>query len=104
MDQLTEAGTGEGPLSFADRLCLVLARDEGYVCVTNDRRLRSECSRMSVAVLWGLELMVELVRRKHLSARTATETARAIHASNPQHISASVIMRFEEKVRSLSSE
>lgn len=41
LEQLLEAGAGGGGLSFQDWMCLILARDNGWVCVTNDGRLRS---------------------------------------------------------------
>jgi len=34
--QLTEAAQRGGPLSFEDKLCLVLARDHGWACLSND--------------------------------------------------------------------
>jgi hypothetical protein len=43
LEQLTEAGAGTGRLSFEDRVCLILARDNGWTCVSNDGRLRREC-------------------------------------------------------------
>src|SRR5687768_9406067 len=39
-------------LSFHDHLCLLLARDNGWTCVTNDKRLRRECAAEEVPVLW----------------------------------------------------
>lgn len=102
LEQLIEAGSQRGPLSFPDRLCLILARDQGYVCVSNDRRLRKECSAKGIGVLWGLELMVELVRRNRLQANKALRISRAIHESNPRHISTGVIARFEQRILRLN--
>lgn len=45
LEQLLEAGAERGRLSFEDRLCLVVARDAGWLCVTNDRRLRPHVAR-----------------------------------------------------------
>jgi hypothetical protein len=50
LEQLTEAGAGTGRLSFEDRVCLILARDNGWTCVSNDGRLRRECEAAGVAV------------------------------------------------------
>lgn len=96
--QLLEAGESRGALSFEDRLCLILARDEGWTCVTNDRRLRTECSSEGVSVLWGLQLMIELVKTGRLRAGRAIAIAKSIQASNPQHITAGIVRRFERKV------
>ncbi len=40
----TEAAVRRAGLSFHDHLCLLLARDNGWTCVTNDGRLRRECA------------------------------------------------------------
>jgi hypothetical protein len=80
-------------------VCLILARDHGWTCVTNDRRLRSECDAHQVAVRWGLELMVELVDLGAMSAEAAVETAVAIAAVN-QRLSPAVVNRFRERVGS----
>jgi len=42
-EQLIEAGQRRSGLSFADHLCLILAYDNGWTCVTNDKGLRSQC-------------------------------------------------------------
>lgn len=102
LEQILEAGQAHGPLSFADRLCLALARDGSFVRVTNDRRLRKECAQKGVGVLWGLELMVELVKLQRLRQATAIRVARSIQASNPLHITEAIVARFERKVLSLS--
>lgn len=102
LDQLLEAASGRGPLSFEDRLCLAVARDEGAFCVTNDRRLRSECARCGVEVRWGLELMLELVEHGHLSARRAVRVARTIHEENPFHITTAIVARFEARIREIT--
>ena len=58
-----EAATHAGGLSFQDRVCLLLARENGWTCVSNDRHLRKACTRDGVEILW-----VGLIRfRRHLS-------------------------------------
>lgn len=100
-DQLLEAGAGRGRLSFSDRLCLILARDRSWTCVTNDRALRKACGEISIPVLWGLELMLELVSLRRLTAEAALDVAAAIHRSNPRHITPEILERFERKVSQL---
>lgn len=100
--QLLEAGRGGGRLSFIDRLCLILARDGGWTCVTNDGALRKACGAASVSVLWGLELMTGLVAQGRLTPEAALKVARAIQVANPRHISGEILERFERKVRRLS--
>lgn len=100
--QVFEAGGRGGRLTFEDRICLVLARDNGWTCVTNDKRLRTECESTSVAVLWGLEVMVLLVERGALAAADALAVAHGLHADNPFHISRSIVERFEARIRALT--
>ncbi len=63
-------------------MCLILARDQGWTCVTNDGRLRRACADEGVAVLWGLQLMVKLVEAGELSADDAISVAEAIGETN----------------------
>jgi predicted nucleic acid-binding protein len=95
VEQLLEAGRVRGRLSFHDRLCLILAEAEGWTCVTNDKALRRSCGELSIPVLWGLELMAELVFGGKLSREAALEVARSIQRINPRHITADILQRFE---------
>lgn len=102
--QLAEAASGAGPLSFPDRVCLILARDGGWVCVTNDRALRRECAAVGVAVRWSLELMVDLVRGGHLEAAAAITTAEAIGRINPRHITRAILQRFRRRLQAFGKD
>lgn len=103
LSQLTEASERRSRLAFDDRLCLILARDNCWRCITNDRALRRECAKASVAVIWGLEVMLEIIAAGALPAGDAIEVARAIHTSNPSFIPLSAVQRFEEKALKLAS-
>lgn len=81
-------------LSAEDRVCLIVARDEGWTCVTNDRALRRECDAASVEVIWGLDLLALAVEAGGLSAPDAASLARTIAENNPTHITAAVLERF----------
>jgi rRNA-processing protein FCF1 len=96
--QLTEASQRGGPLSFEDKLCLVLSRDHGWSCLSNDGPLREACKAQGVPVVWGLEIMLALVEGQHLSAADATQVAQAIHSVNPMFITAKVLAAFQKKV------
>ncbi|MCD8536260.1 MAG: hypothetical protein LRY56_01585 [Burkholderiaceae bacterium] len=100
--QLSEASERGGPLSFEDKLCLVLARQNGWVCLSNDGPLRRACKAQGVMVVWGLEIMLNLVGRNLLAADRAIEVAWAIHAMNPVYISRGIVGRFAQKVHELS--
>lgn len=99
--QQREAANHANGLTFEDRLCLILARDAGWACVTNDGALRTACTDAGVNVVWGLELVLKLVAARGATKQRARSTARAIHASNPFHITAKIIAAFEEKLASV---
>ena len=87
-----------GQLSFRDHLCLLVALDERFVCVTNDKMLRKACVEERVSILWGLEIMTTLVQSYAMSATDAIETAEKIHRSNPLHIPRKLVDRFSKVV------
>jgi rRNA-processing protein FCF1 len=100
LKQLTEAAGRRGRLSFEDHLCLVMGRDNGWTCVTNDGRLRQECATVGVEVLWGLQpllLLVMLVKIGEFEAKDAVEVVDKMHAENP-YITKKVVEDFKAKV------
>jgi len=92
------AATRRAGLSFHDHLCVLLARDHGWTCVTNDGRLRRECTAEEVPVLWGLETVALLVDGGALTAVAAEEIGRAIQRANPRFITDDVIAGFLERI------
>lgn len=101
LEHLLEAGQRRGRLSFHDRICLILARDAGWTCVTNDRALRNACEELSIPVLWGLELMLQLVAGHHLATDAAATIAKAIRESNPRHITEEILVRFSRRLKEI---
>lgn len=97
--QLTEASQRGGPLSFEDKLCLILARDNGWTCLSNDGPLRNACKAQGVSVVWGLEIMLQLVKAGHVSAAKAIEVAQSIHSINPLYITQKIVDAFRRKVQ-----
>lgn len=97
--QLNEASQRGGALSFEDKLCLVLARDHGWVCISNDGALRDACKVSGISVIWGLEIMFSLVDAGHISVDTAIAVAQSIHEVNPLYITQKIVMEFSEKLR-----
>ena len=61
MRTLEAATEVEASVSFEERLCLVVYREQGWTCVTNDVVLRRLCRRHDVKVRHGLGLLVDLV-------------------------------------------
>jgi predicted nucleic acid-binding protein len=92
--QLLEASGRRGRLSFADHVCLVLARDGDWACITNDRALRDACAQESIETVWGLELMLNLVGKRQLPSGRAIAIARRIHEANPRHVTQVVLTEF----------
>ena len=76
------AAAVRSPLGFQDWICLLLAKENSWTCITNDKRLRTECEARSVEVMWGLQLLLRLVEHGALSAKDAIEIAEAIHKVN----------------------
>ena len=95
-----EAERMKGRTSFQDNICLLTAKKHNMTCVTNDKSLRKTCSKHDVPTMWGLELLLHVVRSGGLDHRSAVEIGRRIHASNPRHISLRVVTDFERKVLS----
>lgn len=99
LTQLVEASQRGGPLSFEDKLCLVLARDNGWACLSNDGPLRDACKAQNVEVVWGLEIMLQLVETGCVSKEKAIEAAEAIHTINPMYITNRVVAAFRQKIK-----
>ena len=93
-ERMLQAADVESSVSFNDRLCLVVCREESWTCVTNDGALRRLCERHGVETKFGLGLMVDLVAAGSLTQRHAMAIARQIQASNPLHINERVLARF----------
>jgi predicted nucleic acid-binding protein len=97
LEMIVDATSRRGGLSFHDRICLLLAQDHGWTCVTNDAALRRACGEAGVAVLWGLEVVALLVEEGALPAADAAEVGRAIRAANP-YITERVLHAFLERI------
>lgn len=101
--QLAQASVRGGALSFEDKLCLILARDNGWTCLSNDGPLRRACMLQGVTVAWGLEIMVTLVSRHQLHPDRAIEVAESIHIVNPIYITRKIVDTFRAKIRAVAS-
>ena len=96
-EMTAEAAATRGPLSFADRLCFLLAKERAWTCVSNDRRLRRTCEEGSVPVLWGLELLALLVDNGSLPATSASDIAQRVCTAN-RFIGDAVLGRFLARI------
>ena len=81
---LLAAGEKRGALSFEDHVCLLLAKENEWTCVSNDKPLHRACGEEDVAVMWGKDVALDI--------------AQAIHDSNPKHITPEIIEEFRRKI------
>ena len=95
---LLAASEKRGPLSFEDRVCLLLAQANQWVCVTNEKPLHRACKQEKIASIWGLRLMIELARAEQLNSDSAIEVAQAIHRINPRYITLVILERFKAEL------
>ena len=98
IDHLLSVPRAPGPLSFQDHLSLIVARTNGWCCLTNDGRLRKECKAQGVAVMWGLEPLGILVAAGVVSAQHARNVAVAVHHANSRFITREIVRRFLEGI------
>jgi len=101
IEVLLAAGESRGALSFEDHVCLLLASNNEWTCVSNDKPLHRACSEENVPEMWGLRLMLDLVEAGRLSRDSALDVAIIIQASNPRHITQTIIDEFSRKVHLL---
>ncbi|TAK00614.1 MAG: hypothetical protein EPO36_08190 [Chloroflexota bacterium] len=93
MDQLREAANPHPALSFADKVCLIVARDGGATCWTNDGPLSDECQANGVPRMRGLRPLIELVEAGALALDVAVGTVDLISANNP-YITPAIVSEF----------
>ena len=103
IEQANAAATPNGRLSLADRFCFVVCKDNEWTCVSNDKALRRACESAGVAVLWSLELLLELVKLGHLPPDDASQAAERMHRANPVFLGAPILAAFREKLAKLEA-
>ncbi len=95
--QAREASAWKGTTSFQDHLCFVLARDERWTVLTNDKALRKACAGANIKCMWGIEAMAVLVETSHLTATRAMRVAKGIARVN-RSITEDLLERFRTKI------
>jgi rRNA-processing protein FCF1 len=93
LDQLREAANPHPALSFADKVCLIVARDTGATCWTNDGPLSDECQAHHVPRMRGLRPLIELVAAGALALDIAVGTVDLISANNA-YITPKIVSEF----------
>lgn len=97
IDQLVQAAQKPFGVSFEDQLCLLIAKENGWVCATNDKQLRVQCEAGNVEVIWGLDIMLRLNKQGFLERAEATKTAEKIAEIN-RYIGKEIIKQFIGKL------
>ena len=102
IESLSEAARMPRPLSEFDWLCLILARENNWTCVSNDKKLRSQCAAEGVKVKWSLEPLLMLVETKSLPKARAEKIARAMAEQN-KFLGSQVFARFISRIRKVKA-
>lgn len=95
LDQLREAAVPHPALSFADKVCMIFARDAGGAAWTNDGPLGEECDAHGVPRMRGLRPLIALVEAGALAMDVAVGTVDLISASNP-YITPVIVTEFRQ--------
>ena len=99
VEQMILAATEKrGPLSFQDNLSLILAKEHGWTCVTNDKPLRRECESEGVTLIWELELLCILVESGGLPALHSKDMILCIRENNRKYITEDIVQRAFERL------
>jgi rRNA-processing protein FCF1 len=95
--EANEVRQNKPTLSGPDAICFVMARDNDWACLTNDKSLRRFCLDNKVNCIWGIEIMLHLVSLEKLHAEKAYRIACDIQAKN-KHIKSETIDDFRNKL------
>lgn len=98
LDVLVEAININTGNSFRDNICLLTAKNGGFICATNDKKLRKTCKANGVEVVWGLQIMLYLVQQCTLTKKEAVAIARRIGKIN-SNITQTLIDDFENRIK-----
>jgi predicted nucleic acid-binding protein len=85
-------------LSLQDALCVQACATGGYTCISNDRVVRSECSARGIACVWGLHVLLFVVRAGGMKRARAHRIAQAMARANPAHLGAEIMERFRKRL------
>jgi len=92
----------KGALSDNDHICLLTAKRNGFVCVTNDSKLHRECELKNVTTMWGLQLLLRLYEVGGIDQERTRKIGTRI-CENPW-ISKEVCQRFLQRLEVISVE
>lgn len=84
-------------ISGRDAISFVLARDNSWACMTNDKALRAYCHDNKITCLWGIGMMRHLVAAKKLTPQKALQIAEDIQSKN-KRITSEIIKRLKKQL------
>ncbi len=93
LEHVMLAAEKRSSLSFQDNICLILAREYGWTCVTNDIPLRRQCELEGIPLLWGIQLICILVESAVLPAKHAGAIILEIQKNNPKYITDIIVQK-----------
>jgi hypothetical protein len=93
-DQIRKA---KPTISGQDAISFVLARDNHWACMTNDKALRTYCCDHKITCLWGIGMMRHLVAAKRLTPQKALQIAEDIQSRN-KRITPEIIKRLKKQL------
>lgn len=84
-------------ISGRDAISFVIARDNGWACMTNDKALRLYCADHKITCLWGIGMMRHLVTVKKLTPQKALQIAQDMKSKNTR-ITSEIIKRLKSQL------
>ena len=102
LELLQRASKERGRLSFEDHVCLQLAIEHSWICISNDRALRTACGDEGVQLRWGLQIMLDLLRVDGARLDDAIAAATTIHENNRTHVTRAILDDFVQQARAVA--
>ena len=99
LEQVLAAVDKPKPLSFQDWVCLLMAQENNWICVTNDKPLRRQCELNNVGVMWELEMLCRFVEAGGLSASQCKTIILEIQKNNPRYITNDIVKRAFHRLK-----
>lgn len=84
VDRLVKAAGPRRGTSFEDRVCLILAREEGWTVLTHERVVRAACEADGIPSACAFDLVCLLQEGGHLTPSRAVGVARNLREVNPR--------------------
>ena len=100
IEQIIQAFSNVGVLSFADLICLIIAQKNNCTIITNDKSLQREAEKAGVNVIRGLRVMIMLVGAGLLSKNEARKIAKKMSEIN-RFITTKIISDFMKELSSI---